>query len=118
MNQYTSTKPTVSSTSTTPTNPDVKRGDRIVGGSIVFVAIRCTLQYVVLPFILPFFGLHGSLSIAISAALELVALAMIIYNIQRLWHTSWRWRYVGLSTFTVTIILIFLYYDARLLWAA
>jgi hypothetical protein len=56
MNQYTSTKSTVSSTSTTPTNPDVKRGDRIVGGSIVFVAIRCTLQYVVLPFILPFFG--------------------------------------------------------------
>jgi len=105
-------------TSGSPSNPDIKRGNRIVGGSLVFVGIRCTLQYVILPFILPFLGLNSSLSIAISAALELIALAVIIYNIQRLWHTHWRWRYVGLSAFTVTIILIFLYSDARLLWAA
>lgn len=102
--------------SSSPINPDFQRGDRIVGGSLVFIGIRCTLQYIVLPFVLPFLGLNSSLSIAISAALELIALAMIIYNIQRLWHTSWRWRYVGLSAFTVSIIVIFLYYDARLLW--
>ena len=104
--------------SSSPAKPDIHRGNRIVGGSIVFVGIRCTLQYFILPFVLPFFGLSSSLSIAISAALELAALAIIIYNIHRLWHTSWRWRYVGLSAFTVTIIVIFLYYDARLLWAA
>ncbi len=101
----------------TTTNQDIKRGDRIMGGSLLFVAIRCTLQYVILPFVLPFIGLSSTFSIVISAILEVVALAVIIYNIQRLWHTSWRWRYIGLSVFTVTIIVIFLYYDARLLWA-
>ena len=98
------------------TNQDIQRGNRVMGGSLVFVAIRCTLQYVVLPFMLPFIGLSSTLSVAISAVLELIALAVIIYNIQRLWHTSWRWRYVGLSVFTITIIAIFLYYDARILW--
>ena len=98
------------------TNQDIQRGNRVMGGSLVFVAIRCTLQYVVLPFVLPFIGLSSTLSVAISAVLELIALAVIIYNIQRLWHTSWRWRYLGLSVFTVTIIIIFLYYDARSLW--
>ena len=97
------------------TNQDVQRGNRIMGGSLVFVATRCTLQYVILPFVLPFVGLSSTFSILISAVLELIALAVIIYNIQRLWHTSWRWRYVGLSVFTITIIAIFLYYDARLL---
>ena len=98
-----------------PVNQDIQRGNRVMGGSLLFVAIRCTLQYVILPFVLPFVGLSGTLSIAISAVLELIALAVILYNIQRLWHTSWRWRYVGLSVFTITIIAIFLYYDARLL---
>jgi ABC-type iron transport system FetAB permease component len=98
------------------TNQDIQRGNRIMGGSLIFVAIRCTLQYVVLPFVLPFIGLSSNFSVAISAILELIALAAIIYNIQRLWHTSWRWRYLGLSAFTITIIVIFLYYDARILW--
>jgi hypothetical protein len=98
-----------------PVNQDVQRGNRIMGGSLLFVAIRCTLQYVILPFVLPFVGLSGTFSIVISAILELIALAVILYNIQRLWHTNWRWRYVGLSVFTITIIAIFLYYDARLL---
>jgi hypothetical protein len=97
------------------TNQELQRGNRIMGGSLLFVAIRCTLQYVILPFVLPFIGLSSTFSIAISAVLELIALALIIYNIPRLWHTSWRWRYVGLSAFTITIIVIFLYYDARLL---
>ena len=105
-------------TTNPPTDSDIKRGDRLMGGSLLFVACRCTLQYVILPFVLPFIGLSSTFSIVISTILELIALIVIIYNIQRLWHTSWRWRYIGLSVFTVTIILIFLYYDARLLWAA
>jgi hypothetical protein len=97
------------------TNQDIEYSNRILGGSLIFVAIRCTLQYVILPFILPFAGLTGTFSIVITLILELIALAVIFYNIQRLWHTKWRWRYIGLSLFTITIIAIFLYYDARLL---
>jgi hypothetical protein len=90
-----------------------KRSDRLMGGSLVFVAIRCTLQYVLLPFVLPFFGLAGSWSVGIATAIDLFALGMIAYNVNRLWNTSWRWRYLALSVVMVAILLIFLYQDYK-----
>jgi len=89
------------------------RATRVVGGSMVFVAIRCTLQYVILPFVLPWIGLGGNSSVWISTVLEVFALGMILFNIHQLWNTSWRWRYIGLSAITITLIAIFLYFDLR-----
>lgn len=88
-----------------------------MGGYIVFVAIRCTLQYVLLPFVLPFIGLNNSVSVAISAVIDVIALGMIVYNIRRLWNTSWRWRYVALSVVMVSILAVFLIKDFNFLLA-
>lgn len=96
-----------------PSPTEIKRSDRLMGGSLVFVAIRCTLQYVVLPFVLPFFGLSGALSTGIAAAIDVLALGMIGYNVVRLWNTSWRWRYLALSVVMVAILLVFLYQDYK-----
>ena len=79
------------------------------------VAIRCTLQYVMLPFVLPLIGVSSRLSIWLSGALELFALGFMIYNVRRLWNTSWRWRYIGLSTLTASVLLFFLYEDVTAL---
>ncbi len=92
---------------------DIQRGQRALRFPLIWVAVRCTLQYVILPFVLPFFGLGGRFTIWVSAALELVALVMVTYNIRRLWNTSWRWRYLALSTVTVAAIVLFLYQDVR-----
>jgi hypothetical protein len=100
-----------------PTPAQVKGSDRAMGGYIVFVAIRCTLQYVLLPFVLPFVGLNDSVSVAISAVIDVVALAMIAYNIRRLWNTSWRWRYVALSVVMISILAVFLVKDFNFLLA-
>jgi hypothetical protein len=94
-----------------------KSGDRIVGGSFVFVAIRCTLQYVVLPFMLPFIGLADNFSVVLSTIIEVVALGMIGYNLVHLWDTNWRKRYIVLSAISGTLILIFLYTDIQYLAA-
>lgn len=94
-----------------PSPAEVKRSDRFMGGYILFVAVRCTLQYVLLPFVLPFVGLSNSVSVGISAVIDVFALGMITYNIRRLWNTSWRWRYLGLSVIMVSILVIFLYND-------
>jgi hypothetical protein len=96
-----------------PTSVGIKRSDRLMGGSLVFVAIRCTLQYILLPFVLPFFGLAGSWSVGIATAIDLLALGMIAYNVARLWNTSWRWRYLALSVVMVAILLVFLYQDYK-----
>ncbi|KAA3642693.1 MAG: hypothetical protein DWQ07_19385 [Chloroflexi bacterium] len=94
----------------------IQRGERIIGGSFVFVAIRCTLQYIVLPFMLPLLGIGNTFSVVLSTFFEVLALAMITFNIIHLWHTSWRWRYIGLSVVMVTIIAIFLYTDIQYLF--
>jgi hypothetical protein len=96
-----------------PSVGEVKTSDRLMGGSLVFVAIRCTLQYVVLPFVLPFIGVSGGVSAIIAAAIDIVALGMIAYNIRRLWNTNWRWRYLALSVVMISILLIFLYQDYK-----
>lgn len=88
-----------------------------MGGYIVFVAIRCTLQYVLLPFVLPFVGLNDSVSVAISAVIDVIALGMIAYNIRRLWNTSWRWRYIALSVVMISILAVFLIKDFNFLLA-
>lgn len=98
-----------------PLTEDVKRGDRLLTGSVIFVSVRCTLQYIVLPFVLPLVGLRSDLSAGISALIDIVALATIAYNVRRLWHTSWRWRYIGLAAVMIGIIAFMLYQDVRLL---
>ena len=88
-----------------------KSGDRVISASFIFVAIRCTIQYVVLPFILPFVGLTNDFSVILSTILEIVALGAIAFNLLHLWNTDWRKRYLILSMFTAPLILIFLYFD-------
>ena len=96
----------------------LKRGDRILGGSFVFVALRCTFQYVLLPFILPLFGIGNQVSVIISLTLEIFALGLMAYNVWQLWPTSWRWRYLALSAVAATLVGIFIYTDIRALMGA
>jgi hypothetical protein len=100
---------------TSPPDPQQRRAELAIGGSMAFVAVRCTLQYIVLPFILPLFGISSLFSAAISVTLEVIALTVIGYNVYRLWNTSWRWGYLGFSLLVVFIIAVFLYGDLRLL---
>jgi hypothetical protein len=96
-----------------PNPSQVKRSDRLTGGYLAFVAVRCTLQYVLLPFALPFLGFSGAWSTGIAAAIDVLALGLIVFNVWQLWNTSWRWRYLALSVVMVSILLIFLYQDYK-----
>jgi hypothetical protein len=98
-----------------PTDTQIRQTDQIMGGSMAFVALRCTLQYIVLPFVLPLFGLSGAISAVLSMIIDVFALGMIGYNIRRLWFTSWRWRYLALSMVMILVIGLFLYNDLRFL---
>lgn len=95
---------------------DIVHGQRVLGSSLAIVAIRCTLQYVILPFVLPLLGFSGQLSLWLSAALEIFALGMMVYNVRRLWRTSWRWRYLGLSVLMGSMLLMFLILDLQALF--
>jgi hypothetical protein len=94
---------------------DIEVGQRVLGGSLVVVAIRCTLQYVVLPFVLPLVGVGTQISLWLSSALEVFALGLMAYNVRRLWRTSWRWRYLGLSLLMGSMLVMFLILDLQAL---
>jgi hypothetical protein len=100
---------------TPPTQQQVRAADKYTGGYLAIVCVRCTLQYVLLPFVLPFFGLRGDIGTGISMVIDVIALGMITFNIWRLWNTSWRYRYLALSVVMIGIIAVFLYGDIRAL---
>lgn len=101
-----------------PTQQEIRRSDRYTGTYLVIVCVRCTIQYILLPFVLPFFGLGGIVGTGISMVIDVIALGMISYNIYRLWNTSWRYRYLALSVVMIGIIAVFLYNDIRTLMGA
>ncbi|MCS7060410.1 MAG: hypothetical protein RMN25_04520 [Anaerolineae bacterium] len=90
-------------------------GDRLFTGSLAFVALRCTVRYIVLPFLLPLAGLSGGLSAVIALVIDAVALTTIFLNVRRLWNTSWRWRYAGLAVVMTVIIAILAWGDLQTL---
>jgi hypothetical protein len=98
-----------------PTQQDIHRNDKYTGGYLLFVCVRCTIQYIVLPFVLPLVGLNNDIGIRISLAIDFLALAVIAYNVYRLWNTNWRYRYLALSVVMVGILLVFIYHDVRYL---
>ncbi len=85
----------------------------IVNGLMLWAAARCSLQYVLVPFLLPWIRLSDSVSVWLNLAISLLAIGMMTRNIWRLWHTGWRRRYLTWSVVAVSILLFFLYADLR-----
>lgn len=99
---------------------DAARSDQIartslIGVPLLLTAVRCTLQYILLPFVLPLFGLSGTFSAAVNVVVEAFAIGLIFYNIVRLWHTGWRWRYAIFGLIMAAIIGVTLAIDIQAL---
>lgn len=100
---------------TTP--PEVIVGSSVIGVPIALTAVRCTLQYILVPFVLPLFSVGGAFSPFVNLLAGAFGLGVIFYNLKRLWSSNWRWRYLGLSAIVVPIVLVSMYFDF-LAWQA
>jgi hypothetical protein len=77
----------------TPTDPSAKaEAQRAFNMSIVVSGIRCTLAYVVLPFITPFIGLAPGVGPAIGIPIAVVAIVANVVSIRRFWRAQHPWR--------------------------
>lgn len=96
---------------------DVSTGDsmaeRAFGFSLAFSAVRCVLQYVVLPFVLPLVGIAGDAAVPVMLAINVVAVIAILFSIRRLWRINYKhkWSYLGVGLTALVILLAFLIYD-------
>jgi len=96
-------------------------------GPLLFVGVRCTLRYIVLPFLLPLVGAAtgARVGVATSAALgvlvilDVIAVASIVVTLRRLWrHRHPRRRQYLPVALALTLLVVFLAVtDARVLYA-
>jgi hypothetical protein len=90
-----------------------RAAQRAFSTSVLVSATRCTLTYLVLPFLLPALGLAAGVGPAIGIPVGLVAIASNIATIRRFWAADhrWRWAYTALALTVIALLLVLLAED-------
>lgn len=113
--------------------PDVKAGthrapepplpapaQRALTFGLLLSALRCTLQYVLLPFVLPWIGVAASIPPWVTLVLGGLALASLTRNVRYLWrlHHARRWSYLALASIVAMALVLFMVMDLHNLLGA
>ena len=90
-----------------------RAAERAFSTSVLVSATRCTLTYLVLPFLLPALGLAAGVGPAIGIPVGLVAIASNVATIRRFWAADhrWRWAYTALALTVIALLLVLLVED-------
>lgn len=85
--------------------------------ALLLSALRCTAQYIVLPFVLPWIGVAASIPPWVTLLLGAVALASLARNVRRLWKVrhARRWSYLAVAGMVAAALVLFTVVDARAL---
>jgi len=91
------------------------RAERAFGFSLLFSGVRCILQYVILPFVLPLVGVATEAALPISFAVNLLAIGLIVYSLRRFWKIGYRyrWRYLGVALVALAMLVAFIALDVQ-----
>jgi hypothetical protein len=76
--------------------------------SIAISAVRCTLMYLVFPFVLPAIGLAQGWGPAIGLVIGAVAVVSMYYSMRRFWRAEHpkRWWYAGLAGAVFVLLVV------------
>jgi hypothetical protein len=76
-------------------------------------AVRCTLTYIVLPFITPFVGLAPGVGPLIGLLVGAVALASNVFSIRRFWRADHRLKkpITVLHVLVISLLVVLMYRD-------
>ena len=73
--------------------PAQQQAERAFNYSLIVSGIRCTLTYVILPFVAPLIGLAPFVGPVIGLPIAAVAIVANIVSIRRFWRVQHRWRW-------------------------
>lgn len=88
---------------------------RVFSTSILLSGIRCTLAYVVFPWLLPALGLASGVGPALGLVIGPVAIAFNLASIRR-FHASdhrWKWYITALNVTVIALLAVLLVLDIR-----
>ncbi len=96
-----------------------RRAENALTLSLMFSGLRCILQYVLLPFLLPIVGIAADATIPILLLINLMAMASIFFSLRRFWTIGYkhRWGYLAVALAALTLLLAFTLYDLMKLQA-
>ena len=101
-----------------PDAPLPAPAQRALTFGILLSALRCTVQYVVLPFVLPWIGVTTTIPSWLTLSLGMLALAALARNVRYLWRMrhARRWSYLFLAVVVAGALLLFTAVDLRALF--
>ena len=81
--------------------------------SVLVAAVRCTLMYIVLPFVLPVIGVASGVGPWIGLPISIAAIVAIMMSIRRFWRAdhSKRWHYTVLGTVVIGFMIFLIVKD-------
>ncbi len=85
--------------------------------AVLLAALRCTVQYVLLPFVLPWIGVAATVPPWVTLGLGLLALVSLARAVRTLWRMrhARRWSYLLLGSVVIAALLLFIGLDLRAL---
>lgn len=85
--------------------------------SIIVSGIRCTLAYVVLPFVTPFLGLAPGVGPALGIVIAVVAIIANVASMRRFWRVQHPWRrpITALHLVVIAFMVLLIVLDMRTL---
>lgn len=92
-----------------PTAPDttaVRNAENTFMLSMVWAGVRCVLEYVVLPFMLPLLGLTGKFGAPIVLVLNLIALYTLVSSVRKFYAVNYRNKHAYLAVALVAGVII------------
>lgn len=119
--ELTAARSSMEMTSGVPHSPDQPlppRAQRALRFGLMLSALRCTAQYLVLPFILPWIGVTGRIPPWLTLALGVLALLALARNVRNLWRLrhARRWSYLLLALIVGASLLVFAVVDLHSLF--
>lgn len=90
---------------------------RVIDLSLGFSAVRCIIQYAILPFVLPLIGVAGGFAVHLTMAINIIAIGAIITSLRRFWRIGYkgRWHYLAFGGPALIVLIAFLVLDIRAL---
>lgn len=99
---------------------DETDAQRAFNFSLIFTGVRCSLQYILLPFILPVVGLAADAALPILLGINIFAIISMLYSVRRFWQINYRhkWTYLIMALVILAALTAFIAMDIGDLRAA